>query len=805
MANRRINADKALKQASLARTEQSWTKDQAHFLGEVSGVLASTIDYEVTLQNIVRLTVPFLADWCSIDVVNEEGEVRRVASAHINPAKIPLVHELLERFPYPPHQKHPLRDLLISGKSQFFPEFTEAQLRLIARSPEHFQILKELGLTSGINVPLIARGRSIGAFTLGMADSGRHYTEDDLALAEELARRAALAIDNAWLYRKAHQALAERSEAVSFHRRLEEQLTVLVEASDNLLAIPQLDRVVPAILDLSQRLIEADAYGVWRYCPESQDWRVGASTGLSESYQLRVFQGYAHNLPLDGLIVAEDVAETPALANRQQVYESEGIRSMLIVPLRIQGQVSGTIAFYYRQPHRFGQIEIRVATALANLAAAAIGTAELYEAQNRSRIEAELAQERLSFLAEASDLLASSLDYEVTLQNVINLAVPRLADWGVIDMPGEDGQLQQVALAPQDSEKVEMAHELRRRYPPLPTEPSALLEVMRTGQSHLSAAIKDEMLVVIARDAEHHQLLRRFGLTSLIVVPLIAQGQPLGTLTVASTRPDRHYDSRDVVMVQELANRAAVALDNARLYRQAQQAIEARNEFLSIAAHELKTPITTMQGYAQFLLHQLAKGGELKPERLGKALQNINHQSGKLAQLVSQLLDVSRLEAGRLILEPKPTDLTELIQGLVATIQANAPAHSLELKAPAQVTALIDPLRFEQVVVNLLNNAVKYSPQGGPVLVEITTPDENTVRVSVTDRGIGIAPEFRAKIFERFYQAHSQQHFSGMGLGLYISKQIIELHGGTIQVEFPPEGGTRFVINLTRSMAKPSV
>jgi excisionase family DNA binding protein len=228
----------------------------------------------------------------------------------------------------------------------------------------------------------------------------------------------------------------------------------------------------------------------------------------------------------------------------------------------------------------------------------------------------------------------------------------------------------------------------------------------------------------------------------------------------------------------------------------AEDALRVRDEFLSIAAHELRTPITSLSGQAQLLLRRLRRHGRLEPEQLASALETIRGQAEKLSRLVSQLLDLSRLEGGKLALERHPTDLVDVVQQVVATARAWSERHTISVAAPPSLEAWVDPLRLEQVLTNLLDNAVKYSPEGGPIEVALARVDAGSVELSVRDRGLGIPVEKRGQLFERFYQAHANGHRGGMGLGLYVSRQIVKLHGGDICAEFPPEGGTRFVVRL---------
>lgn len=230
--------------------------------------------------------------------------------------------------------------------------------------------------------------------------------------------------------------------------------------------------------------------------------------------------------------------------------------------------------------------------------------------------------------------------------------------------------------------------------------------------------------------------------------------------------------------------------------QQAEQAVRVRDEFLSVAAHELRTPITSMRGFAQVLLRQMDKGAMIELDKLHRALQKIDEQSDKLARLISQLLDVSRIEAGRLILNHEPVDLRAVAEDLMANAQMNTQRHKITLDAPDPVIVFADRLRIEQVIQNLLDNAIRYSPQGGPVTIQVSRAGDNAAQISVSDHGMGVPLELRGRLFERFYQAHEDMSVGGLGLGLYISRQIVELHGGTIRAEFPAEKGTRFIVTL---------
>jgi signal transduction histidine kinase len=225
-------------------------------------------------------------------------------------------------------------------------------------------------------------------------------------------------------------------------------------------------------------------------------------------------------------------------------------------------------------------------------------------------------------------------------------------------------------------------------------------------------------------------------------------------------------------------------------------ALQVRDEFLSVAAHELKTPVTGLRAMAQIIARKLQKVEMPVPPWLSDGIRTVDQQAERLTLLIGKLFDVSRLDQGKLLTERTETNLAELAQKLVAAFSGRTKKHTIVLDADPDLIADVDPIGIEQVLSNLIDNAIKYSPDGGKIDVEVTRLDDNLARLSVRDRGIGIAPEKREAIFKRFYQAHAEDHRSGLGLGLYIARQIVELHDGEIAVEFPEGGGTRFIIML---------
>jgi PAS domain S-box-containing protein len=472
----------------------------------------------------------------------------------------------------------------------------------------------------------------------------------------------------------------------------------------------------------------------------------------------------------DGGIVQGELRSFPS--DEQQLLAAQGVCSIVLVPILIGTAWWGLIGFDDCVEERTWQPSLIEAlkTAAGTLGAAILrrrAEAERLQLvrEQSARLEAETAQRRLAYLAEASQILASTLDFEPGLQGVANLVVPGLTDACFFDMQQPDSWIRRVAAAGVAEDEAAT--------PPVAT-------VIRGNQPWLTARA--------------------------LAVPLVTHTGVAGAMTWVALPTRVAFQPNDLDLAEHLARRCALAVDNSRLYREARAAVSLRDEFLSVAAHELKTPMTSLRGYAQLLAREFERG-TANPERTRRAAHTIQVQSDKLARLVAQLLDVSRLQSGKLAIERRPSDLAELLREVVESARGQLKEHTLEAHLPGELWASIDPLRIEQVVTNLIDNAIKYSPEGGAIEVAFTC-DEATrsAQVVVRDYGVGVPLEHRAHIFDRFYQAHAGgplTSMAGMGLGLYISRQIVELHDGSITAEFPDDGGTRFVVRLP--LAEPGV
>jgi PAS domain S-box-containing protein len=594
---------------------------------------------------------------------------------------------------------------------------------------------------------------------------------------------------------------------ISYRRQIEGELEELQRrlmgiavASASILGSPDSVAVASAAIDVAREVFAADAYALWRFDRNSA-WRIVRSVGISDDFASRAIPRSgdgtsAAAVPFSEPLSVEDVQATSMLAEMRDAYAREGIQSMMVFPLTIRGQRSGTIVFYSRQRVKFREVDVQVGVALANLAAAALTTADLYEEQRHAREAADHARQQATFLAQAGNVLSSSLDYQRTLQSVANLAVPTMADWCAVDILGAGATLQRIAVAHVDPKKVELARALEERYPSNPQARGGVHEVLRTGQPAYMSRIPQPLLEAAARDAEHLAIIRELNLTSYMCVPLTIHGRAIGAITFVSAESGREYTDADVRFAVELAVRAALAVENARAYERANEASRLKDEFLATLSHELRTPLNAVLGYARMMRTQT-----ITPDKAKGAWDVVERNATALKQIIEDVLDVSRIVAGRLRLNVEPVDLPAILHDATGTVMPAADAKGVRVETviePLSAPISGDADRLQQIFWNLLSNAIKFTPRGGKIQLRLSRINSH-VEVAISDTGRGIAPEFLPYVFERFRQADasfSREH-GGLGLGLAIAKQLAELHGGTIAAASDGiDRGATFIVKL---------
>jgi PAS domain S-box-containing protein len=412
-----------------------------------------------------------------------------------------------------------------------------------------------------------------------------------------------------------------------------------------------------------------------------------------------------------------------------------------------------------------------------------------------ARAEAEASERRAAFLAEASTMLAGTLDYERTLVNISRLAIPTFADWCFVYLALDGQEISSALIAHVDPEKEFLAQQVEIRPEDMSSETLPVVRVFQTGTPELFADIADEELWRTVRDRAKYDALKQLGLRSAVVVPIPGRHSVLGVIGFASPKPSR-YTSTELIFAQDLARRISLALENARLYREAQIANRAKDEFLATLSHELRTPLNAILGWTQIL-----RAKRLDEVTTARAFEAIERNAKVQAELIEDMLDVSRIITGRLRLELQPVRLSEAVEAALDSVRPTADAKGVRLECEFMSDAGFisgDQHRLQQIVWNLLSNAVKFTPASGTVRIKLEFT-ESEAKLTVNDTGRGISPHFLPYVFDRFRQAETMasRTAGGLGLGLSIARHLVELHGGLIEASSEGEGrGATFTVTF---------
>ena len=765
-------------------------------------------------------------------------------------------------------------------------------------------------------------------------------TKDGTAgLARELSRYVSLAADRADLHEQEQAARVAAERAATRIARLQRITSALSEALTP-------EQVVRVVFDHGLVAVGARAGTVVLTSEDGATLRVIGASGhpaeILEKWkafpigtQVPIAEAVRTGRPVFVASPAEAAAKFPGMT--RSTVAGMTYNAWAAVPLVLEGRVIGAMGLSFASEGEVSEEDRAFMMALARQCAQALERARSYEAERAARAEAEAAQQRLEFLAEASNVLAASLDFQTTLATVAQLVVPQLADWCTVDVLTEDGGTRRLATAHVDAEKVEWANELYKRYPPDMGGKRGLPLVLRTGRSEFYPEVSAAMLAATARDAQHLALLEQLGLRSVMIVPLSARGRTLGAVTLVTAESDRHYTFHDLAFAEDLARRVGIAVDNARLYRESRDAVRskdqavalldtllasapvgmaffdrelrfvrindamaainelpveahlgrtlaevrpaleaavgphvrrvletgrpvlnveiggrsgagaqqdflcsyypvrspdggllgagavvaditnrkraeeelkqakesaeaasaAKDHFLAMLSHELRTPLTPVLTAATMLGDEPSLSPEVRAW-----IEMIRRNVELEARLIDDLLDLTRIERGKLELHFETVDAHELLRQAVEicgeSIRDKRLEVSMEPGARRHVVRA-DAARLRQVLWNLINNAVKFTPAGGRLRFGSCDEADGAVRVDVTDSGIGIDPEMMPRLFQAFEQGERAitRRFGGLGLGLTISKALIDAHGGRIGVESAgKDKGATFSVTL---------
>jgi PAS domain S-box-containing protein len=813
-----------------ARHEAEASRARVALLLEATEQLSQTLDYEELLRRVPQLVVPRIADGCHVYVARNERELVRVAHAHVEPRISALLDEIDDVYDVPRDRRIPVVKVFRTGVPIHRPSLSEP-LKKVARPGE--EDLVQMESRSLVVVPLEAGGRRLGVLVVTSGEAGRHGSED-FELVSELARRISLALDLVDLHRRAQDSLAQLQAVIA-----QLPLGVAITDADHRVVLhnDELERVWGAEIPVG-----ADHR---RSGPETEGW------------------------PLERAIETGEVT----IGERRELERDDEIRTLEISAAPVR------------------DAEGAIVSAVAVVA----------DVTRRSRSE-----ENLRFLSRANELLVASLDWERTLDAIADLAVPALAGYLVIDLLDDEDELHWVVAVHADPEKTELVRDLRVSYPPtLSTHPIQV--ALRTGQAQLLPDLQSET-AAMAHDVKHARAIRRIANTSGLVAPLIARGRTLGTISLGTIEGQPRFDASDLEMATELARRISLALDNARLFAEAQErahaaealeyvddgvilvdeaglvrlwnptaaislrrpAVEAlgrpiaelladwtslqsriplasepqaggasraqtlpvevqgeerwlsisavrfpggtvyafrdvtderaveqmKTDFVSTVSHELRTPLAAIYGAAVTLRRRDVAVEEAQRDRL---LEVISSESDRLARIVNDILWASRLESGRMSIAIERCDAGAIANEVADVARARA-SEGIEVAVSASrglPPVAADPDKLRQILTNLTDNAIKYSPDGGRVELEIGRSGAR-VRFRVGDQGLGVPPAEQDRIFEKFFRLDPNltRGVGGTGLGLYISRELVTRMNGRIWVVSDGRNGSSFFLEL---------
>jgi PAS domain S-box-containing protein len=726
-------------------------QEQRQVLGQAARLLGGSSDLGDNLLGALSACLPALADFGYFDVVLADGHVRRTVAAY----RDPFLEDLLRATEWT-RQGHPRLNLcaLTTCEAALHRRVDDAWYREAASSEPHLRQLRELAFGSMITVPMRYRNELVGALTLFMGASGRSHGEADLELAGEVALLAAPVVVNARLveqHRRSEKALREQAE----------RLRIAVEAGQ---------------------------VGIWEWqIPENRvNWsdrvyemhgmQLGADTGGLTGFRSRIHPDDRQRVE-DALVAALE-GGAPYEAEFRTELPGGGIRWISTRSHIVRGADGHAL----RMIGASTDVTERV---------------ELLAAERRARADAEAAQRRLQLLASAGTLLARSLDPDDTLQAVACTIVPMVADWCRIDLLDADGVQQRRLTYHPDPDRAFRATEMALRLRTRSGTEGSMAWCIRTGQpffGHFDESPSSD-------DPALREFADTFGLRMHYIVPLVARGRTIGAMGIVQAESGRGFDDDDRSLILELGRRAALAIDNAHAYAeaeaarlQAEKASRAKDEFLAMLGHELRTPLAP-----------IATALELMARRDGEAhvdeRQVIGGQVAHLSRLIDDLLDVSRIAQRKVELQRAPVDLRSVVGQAIEQTRPvfRQRSAALELRLPeAPAMVLGDGIRLTQVLCKLLVNASRFTPADGRVGLTVQARDGG-VEVIVEDNGSGIAPELLPHVFEIFVQGRQpiDRQGGGLGLGLAIVRMLVEMHGGTVTAASEGEDrGSRFTVWL---------
>jgi signal transduction histidine kinase len=748
-----------------------------------TALLSATLDLDETLARVADMTVRSVADFCAIDLPYDGLE----SVVHADPAKLPLFQQL-PRF----QTLLPLPRVLTTGAPELCNEINDAILQKGARNAATLELLGKLALRSMMVVPIQARGSIIGTIIFASTRADRMYDERDVEMAVRIAQKTAFAVENARLFRRERQARALIEQAAERMSRLQGLTADLASAlTSEAVAQVVIDHAAAGVGALTAAVwtlvhdgTKLQLLSAWNYPPEAQR----AYALIDMAGKLPTADAVRTREPIFVTSRVELAQRYPQVAMvAPEVSVPNGL-ALACLPLLVGEEAIGVLAFTLRDKNALAPEERVFMTVAAGHCAQSLHRAQIFEAERRASAEKALLYELVDAAGRAHTL-------EEVYEHALS-ALERALD------------VQRSSILLFDADRVirfKAWHGLSDAY-------RAAVE----GHSPWSPDTRDAAPIVVANVQDDPELagyldvFRSEGIVALTFLPLVHQQRLLGKLTIYASQA-RPFTSAELAMARSVATQVAQAVarkmtevEVARLFEeaetaraQAEDASRMKDEFLAVVSHELRTPMSAILGWS----HILKTERRNEPATLSKGLDVIERNARAQTKIIEDILDVSRIITGKLVIEPVAVSLAAVISDAIDVVRPSAAAKEIQLSlvAPDDLFGIIgDPGRLRQIVWNLLSNAVKFTPRGGQVQVTLAR-DEGSVSIAVRDTGKGIAPSFLPHVFERFRQADSSttRLQGGLGLGLAIVRHLVELHGGHVRAASEgTDRGATFTVTL---------